>query len=195
MKKIILSCLLFSLAHVAYPIPYSGSYVGILVGSSDMNYTSDNQGLGGASKNEADGAFYGFAGMQFNRNFALQTGYLQFADVTFSGINGISGTKSDYSQKALELAGRFIYPLSSVATVYVKGGMALVNLDRQPNAVSATYTIPRGDKTKIQPIYGMGFTYEFYPNLSGEVNWTEISGSHEVENANFVGLGVNLAVN
>lgn len=194
MKKILTTCLLGILGQCAYAIPYSGSYLGILVGASDMNYTSANQGFDSASKNEQNGAFYAFAGIQLNRNFALHTGYLQFADVKFSGINGVSGATSDYSQKALEMAGKLIYPLSSVATVYVKGGAALVNLDRHPNSTANAYNIPSGDTTKMRPTYGMGFTYEFYPNLSGEVNWTEISGSKGTENSSFVGIGINLAV-
>lgn len=193
-KKLILCSLLLTFTQYAAAIPFSGPYAGMLIGASDMNYTSGNQGLGGASKNEQNRAWYLFAGLQFNRNFALHTGYLQFGEVKFEGINGVSGAKSDYSQKALEVAGKLIYPLSSVATVYAKGGGAFVNLDRTPNSLASVTSIPSSDKTTIKPVYGLGFTYEFYPGISGEVAWTEINGGDDIETSNFVGIGVNFAI-
>lgn len=193
-KRLIICLSLLSVMPLAVAVPYSGPYAGVLIGASNMNYSSGNQGLNGASKDEQNRAWYIFAGMQFNRNFALQTGYMQFGEVKFEGINGVSGAKSDYSQKALEISGKLIYPLSSVATVYAKGGGAFVNLDRSPNSLASVANIPSSDKTKIKPIYGIGFTYEFYPGISGEVAWTEISGGNDIETSNFVGIGVNFAV-
>jgi len=193
-KLISLFVLLFCTINNVWALPFSGPYAGALIGSSDMNYTSGNQGLAGAAKDEQNRAWYVFAGYQFNRNFAINTGYLQFGEVKFEGINQVAGAKTDYSQKALEISGKLIYPLSSVATVYAKGGGAFVNLDRSPNSIAAVYNIPSSDKTKLKPIYGLGFTYEFYPGISGEVAWTEINGGDDIETSNFVGIGVNFAI-
>lgn len=191
-KKLIVGLLISVATKFAIANPYSEPYVGILGGGSSMNYTSDNQNLNGASKDEQTLAWYLFAGYQFNQNFALHAGYLQFGNIKFEGINEISGANSEYSQKALEIAGKFIYPLSSVATVYAKGGGAFVNLDCSPNSLALTAS--SGDITKLRPTYGLGFTYMFYPGISGEVTWTEISGGSGIETSNFIGVGVNFAV-
>lgn len=193
-KKLIVGLLISVAAKIAIANPYSEPYVGILGGSSSMNYTSSNQSLNGASKDEQTLAWYLFAGFKFNQNFALHAGYLQFGNIKFEGVNEISGANSEYTQKALEIAGKFIYPLSSVSTVYAKGGGAFVNLERSPNSLALTTDVSSGDSTKLRPTYGLGFTYMFYPGISGEVNWTEISGGGGIETSNFMGVGVNFAV-
>ena len=193
-KKVVIGVLLAALMQVANATQRMGPYAGALIGTSDMGYSSSNQGLFGASKDRKSRAWYAFAGYKFNQNFAIQTGYMQFGDVSFEGIRGVPHAKSDYTQKALEITGKLIYPLSSVATFYAKGGAAFVNLDRSPNNVAAVMDIPHNDKTKIKPFYGLGVTYEFYPNLSGEVAWQQISGGNDIETSNFVGFGVQFAV-
>ena len=194
LKKLVAGAALLLASQSSLAISSSGAYIGFLLGTSDMNYTSGNQDLGGASKDEKNRTWYLFTGYQFNRNFAIHTGYMQFGDAEFEGIGGNSAAKSEYSQKALELTGKVIYPLSSVATVYAKGGMAFVNLDRSPNSVASVLSIPKGDKTKIKPMYGLGFTYEFYPNVAGEMAWMQISGGDDIETSTIIGFGLSIGV-
>ena len=177
-------------------MPYkSGAYLGGLVGSTSTDYSVSNQDLGSAKKSDSDYAWYIFAGYNLNRNFAVHLGYIQLSDVKFTGINSIADARSEYSQKALELSGKFIYPISSVASVYVKGGAVFINLDRSPNTAASILDIPSSDKTSIEPIYGVGVAYELYPNFSIIGEAMQISGgSNSIEASTIVGVGIQLAV-
>ncbi len=176
-------------------IPYkSGAYAGALVGGVNTDYSASNQGMQSASKSDSDYAWNIFAGYNFNRNFAIHFGYIQFSDVKFTGIDSISEARSKYSQKALEFSGKLIYPLSTVASAYIKGGAAFVNLDRSPNTAAAIFDIPSSDQTKIQPIYGVGIAYELYPNFSIVGEASQISGGDSIETSTIVGVGIQLAI-
>lgn len=146
-------------------------------------------------------------GYQFNQNFAVEAGYLQFGEskADLGAINAISpkilsqGTLK-LQQHAIDLVGKGIIPVANNVNVYGKLGVAYITTDIKGTAQTPglpTVTADLNDtariaKHKLAPEVAVGVSYDITPNVSIDTSWTHIQplGNKKPGNIDFVAVGL-----
>ncbi|MDB5918584.1 MAG: hypothetical protein JWR40_2818 [Massilia sp.] len=136
-KKIAFAAMLAIVACSASAQVRPSFYVGADVGSTKIDGLSGHQS-----------SFGGFAGYQFNQNFAVEAGYRRLADFDNVTVN----------QTHASVIG--IVPLQSGFNVY--GRLGYNNLDTKANS---GYTANLGTGV----LYGVGVGYDFTPTIAVRV--------------------------
>lgn len=180
-------CLFCSNAAIAHT---TGSYAGLQIGQSESNYTAKNQKLTPASVEDKGAAWRGFTGYQFNQNFAVEGGYIRYATVDFKNALGTNGATAEVEARAADLIGKFIYPLNAFADIYMKGGLAIIRVDKHANSAAKSAGARLSGETVARPTYGVGATYEFYPGIALEATWMRIPEGSKVEDTDYYGVGL-----
>lgn len=156
-----------------------GSYIGGLVGYSTSDY-----GGGTTAKVDDSGTGYRLqAGYQFNANYAFEIGYIRFHTVNISRIGGVAGASSKITPQSMDANGKVIIPLSSAASTFGKVGLAYAETKGSGAGVS--------DGHSFRPIYGLGASYEFYPNMVAEVSWMQIPKGGSIRRTDIVAFGLS----
>jgi opacity protein-like surface antigen len=191
-SNLILFIILLISANTALATQVVGTYGGFHIGSAKTDYSVSEAGYAGASKsnNNNNIGWDIFTGYQLNANLALEIAYMEFQKVKFTNIAGISSTKASVETKAADLVGKFIFPFSAMATLYAKGGLAYVQVESAENSVAIKNGFHNSNSHGIRPVFGVGGTYEFYPNLSADLYFAKIYGSGNIQDATFVGIGL-----
>ena len=181
--------------------PDTGWYGNINVGRSHINTNVDsvfgNQGVTSSSSVDDHDTAYGIgAGYQFNRNFALEGGYVDLGK--FNVNSTISAPAADtahgqYKVDGWNLVGVGIIPLQNGFSVYGKAG--LIFADVKLNAASDTGAVPvsGGSKSSTNGTYGLGTSYDFGNNLIGKLEWNRYQGLGEPNGSGKVDLNAYTA--
>lgn len=146
-------------------------------------------------------------GYQFNQNFAVEAGYLHlgsgkvdFEDPTVNNVNTHDTISEKIKQRAVDLVGKGIIPISSNANVYAKFGVAYISTDikgtetingnpPQNHDLNDYYNIAKHNWATEAAV---GVSYNITPNLSVDTSWTHIQplGNKKPGNINFVAVGL-----
>ena len=176
--------------------PETGWYSNLNIGRSTIDARVDdvfaNQGVTSSSSVDKHDTTYSLgAGYQFNRNFALEGGYIDLGK--FNVNSTISAPAADtghgtYKVSGWNLSGVGIIPLQNGFSVYGKAG--LIFADVKLNAASDTGTAPvtGGSKSVTKGTYGLGTSYDFGKNLIGKLEWNRFQGLGESKNSGKVDL-------
>lgn len=137
--------------------PYLGAGLGYVTVDND---TFDDLGSLGANTDDTDTAYKLFAGYQFNPNFAVEAGYVDFGEFTASANNGF-----DYADASLEadgftaaLVGKL--PIQSGFGIYAKLGIIAWDADLKADGnISGTPMSESSGDDGTDPFYGVGAEY------------------------------------
>lgn len=193
----------------------NGFYTGILLGQSKIdttvanqkvqsapvqNSTSNTTKVSGPAKPSIDNdGFAGraYVGYNFNRFFAIEGGYTQYADTKISNIFGVSGDDQNLSEGAIDTVARLNIPLSKRFSLYGKGGAAFV----MTNQITDAYAVPVGsayqfhyEKTsldRVRPTYGVGLDMDITRYLSTDISFARVVGGNGISTSDLMAIGIN----
>jgi OmpA-OmpF porin, OOP family len=174
---------------------YSGqlTYAGAQLGGSSMDYSANSLNLAGGSSGNGSGiAWHVFAGYQMNTNFAVETGFIEYGDMTIKNIGGNSNAKASISQRSVDVMGKLTYPLNSLFDVYLKAGVAYVANDTSLNSAAKATGAHLSNSHSLAITYALGTSYAFYPNAKLDFTWQRVASEGGVKASDFAGVGVTL---
>ncbi len=167
MKKISLLALIAGL--VAVPAFAGDAYVLGSIGQSSFDLNKGGldgvlttAGLGGISSslNKTDTGYKAQVGYQFNENFAVEGGYIDFGKFAYSStFTGGSGN-FDYKLTGFNVAAIGILPINDAFSVF--GKLGAINAKVDASSSISIVGIPvsiTGQATKLVPSWGLGATY------------------------------------
>ncbi|MGM0914462.1 MAG: outer membrane beta-barrel protein [Pseudomonadota bacterium] len=150
--------------------PNEGPYVGAGLGYSETDfdierYYEEERGVPNVSADESDTGYKLFVGYQFNPNFAIEAGYVDFGDfeansrVVVEGIPVTGSAKLSVDGFTAALVGKL--PIQSGFSVFGKLGMIAwdADLDENVQALGLSQTDTFGEDG-TDPYYGIGAEYE-----------------------------------
>ncbi len=157
-------------------------------GTTSSTSTSGNKGLGGRL----------FAGYQFNENWAVETGWTKFHNMSSRGtaVNGSTTVSASGTLKAdaLDVVAKGILPLQNNFSVFGKLGLAYLMERAKVSLTGAGVSLSDSDRTnKVYPTFGLGVGYDFTQNVSGDLSWTriqKIGSNSSMASTDFIGLGL-----
>lgn len=156
-------------AAYAPPAPEAGFYAGIGLGRAQPRDACGS--LGGAgfagSCDDRDTTWNFNAGYQFNRNAAVELGYVDFGNVTASGTAGGAAVGASSSAKALELTGIAMFPVAQAISLYGKAGIFRWNADASRSGPALLAASDRGNDFT----FGLGAQYSFTRNIAALLEW------------------------
>lgn len=158
-----------------------GSWYGDLsVGRSSVNMTNDNVITGATaysfSNEEKSTAFKLHAGYQFNKNFAIEGGYVNLGKFTFTEnvtAPAVGSAKASIKADGWDLVAVGIAPLSQDFSLFGKLGTiySTVNTDiTTSGAVTLTGAANR-KRSELNLTYGLGAQYAFNKTVSVRGEW------------------------
>ena len=153
----------------SYPgVPDEGVYIGTALGQSkqkfDLAQYYRDQGVPNVSDDNTDTAFKLFVGYQFNPNFAVEAGYVDFGDfeanarTVVGGIPVTGSSKLSFDGFTAALVGKL--PIQDGFSVYGKLGMIAWDADVTENvqALGLSQSDSYGEDG-TDPFYGIGAEY------------------------------------
>jgi len=142
--------------------PNEGPYVGAGLGYSKLdNDTLDWLGDVGASTDDSDTGYKLFVGYQFNPNFAVEAGYVDFGDFEASGADGTDSARLKLGVEGFTAALVGKLPIQNGFSVFGKLGMVAwdADLDLDANIGGDAYR-ESASEDGTDPYYGIGAEYE-----------------------------------
>jgi OmpA-OmpF porin, OOP family len=144
----------------------SGFYVGGALGQSKV----DLDCTGAATCDDKDTSWKIFGGYQFNRNFALEFGYVDLGEAALSGPTPPFGTTSaKLESTAFELVGVGMLPIVNRFSIYGKLGLYRADTDAQATATALGSAKESDSNTDLT--FGVGVRYDFTRNLGIRAEW------------------------
>lgn len=144
----------------------AGFYVGGALGQAQV----DLDCTGATTCDDKDTSWKIFAGYQFNRNFALEVGYVNLGEAVVSGPAPPFGTASvKFESTAFELVGIGLLPIVDRFSIYGKLGLYRADTDADVSVSglgSTTVSDSNADLT-----FGLGLRYDFTRNLGIRAEW------------------------
>jgi OmpA-OmpF porin, OOP family len=145
-------------------------YVGGALGQAEVDIDCD----GATSCDEKDTSWRIFGGYQFNKNFAVELGYINFGESSASGPVPPFGTGSvKFESTAFDLVAVGVLPLANQFSVYGKLGLYRADTDIDLN-VTALGSASRSD-SNTDLTFGIGARYDFTRNLGVRAEWQRYS--------------------
>ncbi|WP_218813308.1 outer membrane beta-barrel protein [Rickettsiella endosymbiont of Dermanyssus gallinae] len=136
-------------------------------------------------------------GYQLNKNLAVEVGYRRFSnsEITATGGTNYLATASA-QERAFDLTGKAILPLTKELSAYGKLGVAYVKANSQGYATTnGSYTSTSHSYTNtLEPTIGLGISYALKPNVPVEFSWNriqKIGGGNHAPSSDFYALGVS----
>ncbi len=170
MKKIVLTALFA----ISSPI-FAQGYVGIGVGQSSVDIKSTPYTV---DKQDSDTAGSIFGGVELNKNFAIEAGYVNLGEFGLSEANSFTDGVLFYNESLIQnVEGSAFYaaivgklPITNGVELFAKGGFARWNID-----LAGTYTIAAYDgagtfmgsgsasdslsESGVDPMFGVGVSF------------------------------------
>lgn len=188
MKKFIAAALLSVAVAPAFAAPTadSGYYLGVSAGSarakSDVSaaqFDADLAGNGITSQStldETDTGFKLFAGYQYNKNLAVEFGYVDLGKpielnsvVTAPAAGTVKATIKNNGWN-LDVVG--IAPIDDAFSVFGKIGLYVskttLDVSGSGGGAAAAYS---ASKTETSPKFGLGANYAFTKNVGARIEW------------------------
>ena len=135
-------------------------------------------------------------GYQLNENLAVELGYRRFSntDINASGSGYAAGASS--KERAYDLVGKSIVPLTNQLSAYGKLGIAYVKANSQgyANAIAPNTASFSNYSNTLEPTFGFGLSYTLKPNVPIDVSWNHIQkvgGSSHAPSSDFYAIGVS----
>lgn len=142
-KKIAIAAALAIVASSSFAATQPAIYVGADLGSSKID------GFSGQST-----SFGGFAGYQFNENFAVEGGYRRFAKGSYSTVD------LTFNQAAVSVIGSL--PVAPQFSVYGRVGYNRLSVDASAGQFTATAATSGA-------LFGLGLSYDITPAISARL--------------------------
>ncbi len=159
---------------------------------SKLDNALTSLGYTGFASSENNVAVYNLnAGYQFNKNFALEGGYIASSHQNYSASGGnLPGTVTDSaSVTGFDLSAVGILPLTGQFSLLGKLGVA----DMQNSATVTVAGLPSSSSaSKTDLTYGLGAKYDFTDAVSMRLDWNSynIGNSTSSTRYNVLGVGV-----
>jgi OmpA-OmpF porin, OOP family len=150
----------------------AGLYLGAGIGATKAKFGDGfASGIAGIEENkdESDKGGKLFAGVQFNRWFALELAYADLGRFSYDYNAAGANVSTEYRVKAWNLSGQLGLPFSNRFSVLVRGGAGRMKAERETTAASggldAVLTaagVPiSGSKSRTNLSWGFGAEYDF----------------------------------
>jgi OmpA-OmpF porin, OOP family len=209
LKKISTATLLVSIfsaitqtAHAEMPGFYASAQLGYgntHINTSDLVTVSNNTSPVSLPNLNSLALAYRLAfGYQLNENLAVEMGYRRFSntDIGVSTANYTVGASS--KERAFDLVGKSIVPITHQLSVYGKLGIAYVKPNSQGYSSGATATsykvVTHDYSNTLEPTFGLGISYALKPNVPIDFSWNRIQklgGDNHAPSSDFYALGVS----
>lgn len=194
---------MLSTLFVAPASAHMGAYIGGNLGYGYIKTPSGSVFTGATTTTTSRGKLgaSGLLGYQFNSNFALEGSYIYFGDSTYNATLGANSANLKYKTDAFDIAAKGIIPFDAERwDIFGKAGVAYA---RQRTTYSNAGSIPLNiaspivNTNKYVPLLGVGASYNFTPQLAGDVSYTHLFGTGNFSSDNkaiasndYVGVGL-----
>lgn len=145
----------------------SGFYIAAGVGKSRTSEGCPGPGACDAT----DVSWNASIGYQFNRHFAVEGGYVDLGESTFSSTVGGVPATAVIRAKALEVLAVGLLPITERFAFYVKGGVYRSDSD----STTSGAVVGSGTEKDTGFTFGGGIQYGFGPNFAARVEWQSYS--------------------
>jgi OOP family OmpA-OmpF porin len=151
----------------------AGLYLGAGIGATQAKFGDGfTSGIAGIQENkdESDKGGKLFAGVQFNRWFALEAAYHELGKFSYDyNAPGVGSVGTEYHVRAWNLSGQLGLPFSNRFSVLARGGAGRMKAERSTTSSSggvdatlAAAGVPlSGSKPRTNLTWGFGAEYDF----------------------------------
>jgi OmpA-OmpF porin, OOP family len=163
--------------------PVLAQDMGAYVGASAGNTSFDGPGVSGSTSLTSDDKDKGvkvYGGFQFNRNFALEFGYVDLGTLRQSGTPGPFTIQYDVSGITTAAVG--IIPLGGNFALFGKAGVIIESIDKK---TTGPVNVTTKDGSALMA--GAGVRFNFNRHVGLQVEWEHFGGDITVD---FVSAGV-----
>lgn len=192
------------LATVAAGIPSAmaadttGWYAGVGIGQAHLANVCADARAGGfvGNCNDKDTSWKIFGGYDFNRNFAVEAGYVDLGEATLGGNVGAVAISANAKAKGWELLGVGTIPVTDQLGIYGKIGAFRWDVDVTATAaLPPAFAIASAGATGTDLTYGVGVKFDFTRNIGARLEWQRYdnlgdSATTGRENVNLFSAGV-----
>lgn len=137
----------------------AGIFIGGNVGYGEFDVSKD---AGATSFSNTGFAWNGNLGYQFDRYFAVESGYTHFAKATESDNFGNSAKINDIY--GIDLLAKGILPINSQFNVFAKAGA--MYLSAKPSVAIGNYSFVGDSTSRYVPEFGLGTAYYVTSNVA-----------------------------
>lgn len=135
-------------------------------------------------------------GYQLNQNLAVELGYRRFSNTNITADNANYLATASSQERAFDLTGKAILPLTTELSAYGKLGVAYVKANSQGYASTTEPYTSSGNSyaNTLEPTFGLGISYALKPNVPVEFSWNRIQkvgGGNHAPSSDFYALGVS----
>jgi OOP family OmpA-OmpF porin len=158
----------------------SGFVVGVQGGYGDTHWSDLAQNS--ADRNDTSDTGFagrGFVGFDFNKYFAIESGFTYLPKTTFDGVASSDESIKNY---AVDLLAKLSIPVSPVFSLYAKAGGSYLNSKLEMSGFGSS------TETHIGPAFGVGAAYEVVPNLAIDLSWMRFSGGNKFKDIDTTGF-------
>jgi len=157
------------LAAAAPAMAQQGWYVGAGIGRGNLNMSgTDLTGLNNAQIDDSDTTYTLRGGFRFNPYLALEVGYYDLGQYTFSGTSGNVAVTGSAKAKSYGISAVGILPVGPHMDLYGRVGWAESELKANANATLATAN--RSDR-QSEATYGLGARWNATRNWGVFAEW------------------------
>jgi len=130
-----------------------------------------------------------FVGYRINDYVAVEGGY---NDIQNHSRNGNDTWGPDhYRLYSFDIAAKLIAPFSNGFSVFGKAGAAYTHQDVYNQMFVNGNVLAETNSNVIQPLLGVGVSYNFNENIATDVSFTHLAQSGSVGDINMLGLGLS----
>jgi len=167
-KKIAI-CIALAAGFAAAPVLAQGWYVGAGIGRGNLNMSgTELTGLNNAQIDDSDTTYTLRTGLRFNPYFALELGYYDLGQYTFSGTAGSVPIHGSAKAKSYGLSAVGILPVAEQLELYGRVGIASSELKANANATLVT---ANSSDRQSEATYGVGARWNVARNWGVFAEW------------------------
>lgn len=142
---------------------------------------------GSIKKSKTGGGIYG--GFDFNKNFGLQLGFIQFGEAKFDTT--AQGVKIGFKPRTVYLVGTATGAVDEQFSVFVKAGAATT---RTKETVSYLGDSESGSETHSTGVIGVGGKFVITPKLSAVLEYTHFGKVLDEDDGNLKVTGYSIGL-